>query len=71
MISAQSQPLPGTERADLDSLEDCAEIAQAGNGYNETISGIEAPSQPATSWIFAPEHTLIKRLYERLSLIHI
>ena len=65
MISAQSQPLQGTERADLDSLEDRAEIAQAGNGYNETISGIEAPSQPATSWIFAPEHTLIKRLYER------
>ena len=49
---------------DLDRLE--AEIiAKAGNDYSETITGIDSPSQPATSWIFAPEHTLIQRLYER------
>jgi len=56
MISAQPQPLPST---DLE-LEDIAPAI-----YSETISGFEAPSQPAASWIFAPEHTLIKRLYER------
>ena len=49
---------------DLDRVKLEAEIAQAGH-YSETISGIEAPSQPATSWIFAPEHTLTQRLYER------
>ena len=49
----------------LDHVKLEAEIAQAGHDYSETISGIEAPSQPASSWIFAPEHTLTQRLYER------
>lgn len=49
----------------LDRVKLEADIAHAGHDYSETISGIEAPSQPAPSWIFAPEHTLTQRLYER------